>query len=58
MAAPGVAAKEAAQGEAPAFPGAVLFYSFESVGAAGGDVAAFGAEKWRDEGLVEADEVY
>ena len=34
----------------------MFFDGFESVGTAGGGIAALGSEEGRDEGLVEADE--
>lgn len=44
VAAPGVAGQEAFQGEPAAFPGAIFFDGFGSVGATGGGVAAFGSQ--------------
>lgn len=53
-AAPGVAGEDTPDSHAPALPGAVFFYSFYTIGTAGGCVPALSAQQWRYGPLVKA----
>jgi len=56
MPAPGMAGKEALEGEPAAFEWAMLFDGLQPIGAAGGREAALGAKEWRYSPLVKADD--
>lgn len=56
MPAPGMAGKEALEGEPAAFEWAMLFDGFQPIGAAGGREAALGAKERRYSPLVKADD--
>ncbi len=56
MSAPGMAAAEAFDGEPASLEGAMLFYGFHTIGAAGRCVAAAGTQQRRYGQLIKADE--